>query len=108
MGMPKRGAVARLALCFDLSSPVRERFSVSQSGAVVNRRDSTLSLAAEARRLQGMRRIDPYDRSTCEALAEVLFDMYRGEHPIGSLARGRHLLEIIGGSFPTPRLTAAY
>jgi len=74
----------------------------------VNRHDSAPSLSAEAQRLQGMRRIDPYDRATCENLAEVLFDIYREQHPMGTLARGRHLLEIIGLSFPTPRLTAAY
>src|ERR1700733_2571613 len=51
---------------------------------------------------------DPYDKQSCERLAEKMF--HEQSHPgyLGSVERSRNLLRIIGDSYPTARLTNAY
>jgi hypothetical protein len=69
---------------------------------------SNLGLIAELRRSTRARDADPYDRTPRETLAELLLEVHQGDHPFGTAARGRMILQIIAASFPTPALSAAY
>ena len=51
---------------------------------------------------------DPYDRRLCEQLADKLFNELVDDSPSGSIQRNRIILQIIGDSFPTERLTTEY
>jgi hypothetical protein len=64
-------------------------------------------LREEAERLISARDADPYNRSVRENLAEVLFKLL-DQHPVGTVPRSRHLLQLIAGTFPTPTMVAAY
>jgi len=59
-------------------------------------------------RWKAIRDFDPNDRSARENLAAVQFELFEADHPIGSTARGRQLLQIIAEGFPIPKLQAAY
>jgi hypothetical protein len=64
-------------------------------------------LAEEAQQWIRARDVDPYDRSVRENLAAVLFKLL-DKYPVGTVARSRHLLQLISGTFPTPTMAAAY
>ena len=51
---------------------------------------------------------NPYDRANRARLAERLFNQHRDDHPLGTAARGRLILDMIEDSFPTEELTTAY
>jgi Sulfotransferase domain len=51
---------------------------------------------------------DPYDRATRERLAERMFDLHKGDVALGTVERGRLILDIIQDSFPTEALASAY
>jgi hypothetical protein len=65
-------------------------------------------LAEQAQRWIGLRDFDPYDRSAREKLAEVLFKLYNDQYPVGTIDRGRLILQLLADSFATPTLVAAY
>jgi hypothetical protein len=51
---------------------------------------------------------NPYDLRARFAFGDLFFDCQQSAFPTGSVERSRFILEAIGKSFPTPRLTAAY
>ncbi len=51
---------------------------------------------------------DPYDRDTRKRLADRMFDRHRNDQPLGTVDRGKLILDIIQDSFPTEPLAAAY
>jgi hypothetical protein len=68
-------------------------------------------LALEKLRLRPRRTgvsFDPSDRTALEHLAEQSFDVHGKEEPLGTVNRGRLILEIMGKGFPTPNLAAEY
>jgi hypothetical protein len=65
-------------------------------------------LVEEALRWERMRDSDPYDRSARENLAELLFRLFKDEHPVGTIPRGQRIVLLMSGSFPTPTMVAWY
>jgi hypothetical protein len=68
-------------------------------------------LALEKVRLRPRRigiSFDPSDRTALEHLAEQSFDVHEKEEPLGTVSRGRLILEIMEQGFPTPKLAAEY
>jgi hypothetical protein len=51
---------------------------------------------------------DPYDQAQCEAVARNIEEHQNVRYAEGSLDRCRQIIEIIGDSFPTERLTREY
>lgn len=51
---------------------------------------------------------DPYDGAVRAHLADHLFHQHLNDEPLGSVGRGRMLLDLIETSFPSDALTAAY
>jgi len=51
---------------------------------------------------------DPYDRAACESIAEKLFKSHEEEQPLGTVGRGRLILQLIEASWPTQHLAAEY
>jgi hypothetical protein len=71
------------------------------------------SLSRRALDSAGIRRVsrpdfDPYDLAASRARAQELFERLEREQPLGTIARSRLLLEIIGNTYPTPVLENAY
>ena len=65
-------------------------------------------LFEQKRRWTEIRDFEPYDRSARENLAEVLFEIYRDEQPVGTIQRSQLILLLIAESFPIPDLVSEY
>jgi hypothetical protein len=50
----------------------------------------------------------PYDHALGEYLANCIYDHHQHKFAVGSIVRGRFLMQVLERSYPSPRVTAAY